>query len=127
MSQEKEFRQIKNAVIQEAERIRLSEISFEDDNLVEHDEPEQTRVESYACREMWRIVRNKAIPLDYRDRAAEELERMAERGGAHAQHRIGRLCRDGPMLIPDKARILPGCKKEPAGSPVCTWQTVPLR
>ncbi len=30
LSQEKEFRQIKNAVIQEAERIRLGEITFED-------------------------------------------------------------------------------------------------
>ena len=44
LSQEKEFRQIKNAVIQEAERIRLGEISFEDDDLAEHDEPEQARV-----------------------------------------------------------------------------------
>ena len=33
LSQEKEFRQIKNAVIQEAERIRLGEISFEDDGI----------------------------------------------------------------------------------------------
>ena len=45
LSQEKEFRQIKNAVIQEAERIRLGEISFEDDDLAEHDEPEQARDE----------------------------------------------------------------------------------
>ncbi len=33
LSQEKEFRQIKNAVIQEAERIRLGEITFEDADL----------------------------------------------------------------------------------------------
>ena len=33
LSQEKEFRQIKNAIIQEAERIRLGEITFEDANL----------------------------------------------------------------------------------------------
>ena len=38
LSQEKEFRQIKNAVIQEAERIRLGEITFEDADLSDHDE-----------------------------------------------------------------------------------------
>ena len=49
LSQEKEFRQIKNAVIQEAERIRLGEITFEDAGLTSHDEPEQVRGESNAC------------------------------------------------------------------------------
>ena len=101
LSQEKEFRQIKNAVIQEAERIRLSEISFEDDALTEHGEPEQARDEPHACRELWRIIRNEDISLDYRDRAAEEMERPAERGDAHAQYRMGQLYRDGPLLIPD--------------------------
>ena len=101
LSQEKEFRQIKNAVIQEAEHIRLGEISFEDDDLAEHDEPEQARGESNACRELWRIIGNKDISLDYRDRAAEKLEQVAERGDAHAQYRMGQLYRDGPLLIPD--------------------------
>ena len=82
LSQEKEFRQIKNAVIQEAERIRLGEISFEDNDLAEHDEPEPARDESQACRELWRIVQNEDISLDYRDRAAEKLEQVAERGDA---------------------------------------------
>ncbi len=101
LSQEKEFRQIKNAVIQEAERIRLDEISFEDNDLAEHDEPEPTRGESNACRELWRIIVNEDISLDYRDRAAEKLEQVAERGDAHAQYRMGQLYRDGPLLIPD--------------------------
>ena len=101
LSQEKEFRQIKNAVIQEAERIRLGEISFEDDDLAEHDEPEPARRESNAWRELWRIIRNEDISLDYRDRAAEKLEQVAERGDAHAQYRMGQLYRDGPLLIPD--------------------------
>lgn len=101
LSQEKEFRQIKNAVIQEAERIRLGEISFEDNDLAEHDEPEPAHGESQACRELWRIIRNKDISLDYRDRAAEKLEQVAERGDAYAQYRMGQLYRDGPLLIPD--------------------------
>lgn len=104
LSQEKEFRQIKNAVIQEAEHIRLGEISFEDDDLAEHDEPEQARDESHACRELLRIIGNKDISLDYRDRAAEKLEQVAERGDAHAQYRMGQLYRDGPLLIPDNRK-----------------------
>ena len=104
LSQEKEFRQIKNAVIQEAERIRLGEISFEDDDLAEHDEPEQARGESNVCRELWRIIGNKDISLDYRDRAAEKLEQVAERGDAYAQYRMGQLYRDGPLLIPDNCK-----------------------
>ena len=104
LSQEKEFRQIKNAVIQEAERIRLGEISFEDDDLTEHDEPEQARDESHACWELWRIIRNEDISLDYRDRAAEKLEQVAERGDAYAQYRMGQLYRDGPLLIPDNRK-----------------------
>ena len=101
LSQEKEFRQIKNAVIREAERIRLGEISFEDDGISQTDEPEQAQNESQACRELWRIIGNEDISLDYRDRAAEKLEQVAERGDAHAQYRIGQLYRDGPLLIPD--------------------------
>ena len=104
LSQEKEFRQIKNAVIQEAEHIRLGEVSFEDDDLAEHDEPEQARDESHACRELLRIIRNEDISLDYRDRAAEKLEQVAERGDAHAQYRMGQLYRDGPLLIPDNRK-----------------------
>ena len=100
-SQEKEFRQIKHAVIQEAERIRLGEISFEDDGISQTDEPEHVRNESQACRELWRIIRNEDISLDYRDRAAEKLEQVAERGDAYAQYRMGQLYRDGPLLIPD--------------------------
>ena len=104
LSQEKEFRQIKNAVIQEAEHIRLGEISFEDDDLAEHDEPEPARGESQACRELWRIIWNEDISLDYRDRAAEKLEQVAERGDTHAQYRMGQLYRDGPLLIPDNRK-----------------------
>ena len=72
LSQEKEFRQIKNAVIQEAERIRLGEISFEDTDLSDHDEPEQVRGESYDCWELRQIIRDDTLSLTDRDRAAEE-------------------------------------------------------
>ena len=104
LSQEKDFRQIKNVVIQEAERIRLGEITFEDDDLAGHDEPEQMHGESNACRELRQIIRDVSLPLAERDQAVEKLERLAERGDAHAQHLTGQLYRDGPLLIPDSLR-----------------------
>ena len=104
LSQEKEFRQIKNAVIQEAEQIRLGEITFEDADLSDHDEPEQVRGESYDCWELRQIIRDDTLSLADRDGAVEELERLAERGNAHAQYLLGQLYRDGPLLIPDSQR-----------------------
>ena len=101
LSQEKEFRQIKNAVIQEAERIRLGDITFEDADLSDHDEPEQVRGESYDCWELRQIIRDETLSLEDRDGAAEELKRLAGRGDAHAQYLMGQLYRDGPLLIPD--------------------------
>ena len=104
LSQEKEFRQIKNAVIQEAERIRLGDITFEDADLTGHDEPEQVRGESYACWELRQIIQDDTLPLADRDGVAEELERLAERGDTHAQYLMGLLYQDGPLLIPDSRR-----------------------
>lgn len=101
LSRQKEFRQIKNAVIQEAERIRLGEITFEDGGLAGNDEPEQTQDESYACRELGQIIRDESLPLENRDNAVEELEQLAELGDPHAQFLLGQLYRDGPLLIPD--------------------------
>ncbi len=104
LSQEKEFRQIKNAVIQEAERIRMGKIIFEDVDLVGHDEPERLRGESYACWELRQMIQDDTLPLADRDGAAEELERLAERGDTHAQYLMGQLYRDGPLLIPDSQK-----------------------
>ena len=104
LSQEKEFRQIKNAVIQEAERIRLGEITFEDANLAGHDEAEQVRGESYDCWELRQIIRDETLSLEDRDGAAEELKQLAGRGDAHSQYLLGQLYRDGPLLIPDSQK-----------------------
>ena len=101
LSQEKEFRQIKNAVIQEAERIRLGEITFEDTDLTSHDEPEQVQGESYPCWKLRQIIQDEGLPLEDRDSAAEELEHLAEQGDPHAQLWMGQLYRDGPLPIPD--------------------------
>ena len=103
LSQEKEFRQIKNAVIQEAERIRLGKVTFEDADLAGHDEPEQVRGESYACWELRQIIRDDTLSLTDRDRAAEELEQA---GGARRR----------PRPVPDRA-ALPGRPSADPGQP----------
>ena len=104
LSQEKEFRQIKNAVIQEAEQIRLGEPTFEDGELAEQDEEVDEREISFACEELRWLLLDGRLPLEARDQAAERLERLAEQGDTHAQFVMGQLYRDGPLLIPDSQK-----------------------
>lgn len=101
LSQQKEFRAIKNAVIQEAERIRLGEITFEDEALGMVDEPESTRYNAeFYCR--YRdMIYDADLPLDERDYAVEQMTRAAELGNPYAQHLLGKLHRDGTVVIPD--------------------------
>ena len=106
LSQQKEFRAIKNAVIQEAERIRLGEITFEDEDLSAADEPESTRYNAeFYCRYR-AMIYDTDLPLDERDYAVEQMVRAAEIGNPYAQHLLGKLYRDGTVVIPDaeKAR-----------------------
>lgn len=101
LSQQKEFRQIKNAVIQEAERLRLGEITFEDKGYSQHDEPEEFQHASY---DYWRLrdtIRDDDIPMEDRMGAVKEMNQMAEDGDMYAQYLMGKLWRDGPLLIPD--------------------------
>ena len=104
LSQEKEFRQIKNAVIQEAERLRLGEPTFEDGELARRDEELEEREVSFACEELRWLLLDGRLPLEARDQAVERLERLAEQGDTHAQFVTGQLYRDGPLLIPDSQK-----------------------
>lgn len=101
LSQQKEFRQIKNAVIKEAEHIRQGHMSFEDVALAQEDEPVDDRSMSYDCWELRKIIADENIPLEERDHAAAELEQIACQGDPHAQYLLGLLYRDGGLLVPD--------------------------
>ena len=101
LSQQKEFRQIKNAVIREAEHIRQGGISFEDTDLNSQDEPLDDYGMSYDCWEVFSIAENADLTLDERDEAMRRLEQLAEAGDTHAQYLIGTAYRDGGLLIPD--------------------------
>ena len=101
LSLQKEFRQIKNAVIKEAEHIRQGRMSFEDTAMQQEDEQLDDRTMSYDCWELRKIIADENIPLEERDNAIAELEQVANQGGPHAQYLMGLLYRDGGLLVPD--------------------------
>ena len=104
LSQEKEFRAIKNAVIREAERIRLGEPTFEDQEMEGMDEQPDDRRMSFECQELWRFILDERQPLELRDQGVERLEWLAEQRDTHAQFVMGQFYRDGPLLIPDSQK-----------------------
>lgn len=101
LSKQKEFRAIRNAVIREAENIRLGKIIFEDEKLEERGEWVDNREVSYECLRLRARIEDRKLPLAQRDEAAEDLERLAEYGDVHAQYFLGLLYRDGGLLLPD--------------------------
>ena len=101
LSEQKEFRSIKNAVIQEAENIRMGKVTFEDEGM---EEPTEFPGLSYDCWELWMVTQDDTAPMADRDEAAAQLMGMAENCDPDAQYLIGRLYRDGPVLIPDSVK-----------------------
>ena len=104
LSQQKEFRQIKNAVIREAEHLRMNRFSFEDEEMQDDGEQISAYDMSYACQDLQGVANDESFPLEERDEAAEQLEQLADTGDAYAQYIIGTAYRDGGLLIPDTAK-----------------------
>ena len=104
LSQQKEFRQIKNAVIREAEHLRMNRFSFEDEEMQDGGEQISAYDMNYACQDLQSVANDESFPLEERDKAAEQLEKLAEDGDAYAQYIIGTAYRDGGLLIPDTAK-----------------------
>ncbi len=101
LSRQKEFRQIKNAVIREAERLRLGEITFEEKGFAQHDEPEEFQNVSYDYWTLRNIIRDESLTMEERSDVVSEMDKLAESGDMYAQYLMGKLWRDGPLLIPD--------------------------
>ncbi len=120
LSRQKDFRAIQNAVIQEAERIRLGGISFEDESVNRLDEPENSYRTAELYRQMRDTIHDESRPLDERDYAVEQMRQLAERGYPYAQHQMGKIYRDGTVVIPDmaaaKAWFLKAAAQEVAAS-----------
>ena len=99
LSEQKEFRSVKNAVIQEAERLRMSEVTVEEvppGPVDECDWREQSYISTYFLDE--------TAPLDERDKAVERERQYTEDGEPSSQYVLGVLYRDGGLLMPDAVK-----------------------
>ena len=95
LCEQKEFRSIKNAVIQEAENIRMGVVTFEDSEFNHLSDV------SPNCWELWMVTQDDTARIDDRDETASQLIDIAEGGDSDAQYLAGKLYQDGPVLIPD--------------------------
>ena len=98
LSQVKEFRAIKNAVIKVADDIRLGRVTFEDE-MVQQDDEHGDASQSY-----WQLryeIEDEKNTLAERDEAVVKMKVLARQDDLHAQYYLGKLYRDGGIVIPD--------------------------
>lgn len=101
LSKQKEFRQIKNAVVRAAERIRLGVVSFEDSEVYRTDEYEDFGNASINYWILRDSIRDESLPLEDRLAAVDGMKDLSAEGDCFAQYLIGKLYRDGPLLTPN--------------------------
>ena len=99
LSQQKEFRQIKNAVINEA--LKLGALTFEDGDIRKYDEPDPEEDVTWAYWDLKEIIRDRHTELSEKDTAVSEMQKLAESGDVHAQYFMGKLYRDGDPVLPN--------------------------
>lgn len=109
LSEQKEFRSILNAVIQEAENIRLGVVTFEDRQMEDGQEEEKL---ADAPENLWQQVmvyqEAKAVLYDEdvgwaeQEEAVHTLELLWDEGLTVAAHQLGKCYRDGLGVIPDE-------------------------
>lgn len=104
LSQQKEFRSIKNAVIKEAENIRQCKLFFEDKGVEQESEPEEFRDCSYDYWTLRDVIRDDTLTMDERGEAVTEMETLAKTGDRYAQYLMGKLWREGPLLTPNSTK-----------------------
>lgn len=108
LSQQKEFKAIKNIVIREAERIRLGKISFEDEQMDDEQNDEGEVLDRQANWQMVNMYRKaKHVLCDDDSTWAEQedavhtLEQLWNDGFTAAAHQLGKCWRDGLGIYPD--------------------------
>ena len=110
LSQQQEFKAVKNMVIQEAEELRLGTITFEDASMRDEVDEDQEAI-YYAWSSRWQMAEAyqnaKEILLEYENTEAAKAEqvRMLEQlwnaGFTVAAHQLGKCWRDGLGVLPD--------------------------
>ena len=79
----------------------MGEITFEEKGLNQQDELEEYRNASYDYWTLRDIIRDESLTMEERSDAVSEMGKLAENGDMYAQYLMGKLWRDGPLLIPD--------------------------
>lgn len=110
LSQQQEFKAIKNMVIREAEELRLGAFTFEDASMMDEMDEDQEEV-SYAWSSRWQMAEAyqnaKEILSEYENTEAEKaeqvriLEQLWSAGFTVAAHLLGKCWRDGMGVLPD--------------------------
>ena len=108
LSQQKEFRAIKNLVIQEAENLRLGVFTFEDTEM--NDEPETVSEvppqgaeygEMLAYRQAAALLRDDDVTWAKKREAVKTLEQLWDKGFSSAAYHLGKAYQDGLGILPD--------------------------
>ena len=110
LSQQQEFKVIKNMVIREAEELRLGTFTFEDTTMKDEVDEDQEEV-YYAWSSRWEMAEAyqtaKEILSEYENPEAEKaeqvrlLEQLWDAGFSVAAHQLGKCWRDGMGVLPD--------------------------
>lgn len=110
LSQQPEFKAIKNMVIREAEELRLGTFTFEDTTMKDEVDEDQEEV-YYAWSSHWEMAEAyqtaKEILSEYENTEAAKaeqvrmLERLWDAGFTVAAHLLGKCWRDGMGVLPD--------------------------
>ena len=110
LSQQKEFKAIKNMVIREAEELRLGTITFEDTTMRDEVDEDQEEI-YYAWSSQWEIAEAyqsaKEILSVYENTEEEKaeqvqvLKKLWDAGFSVAAHQLGKCWRDGMGVLPD--------------------------
>ena len=108
LPQQKEFRAIKNLVIQEAENLRLGVFSFEDAEM--NDEPEAVSEvlpqgseynEALEYRQAAALLYDDDVTWAEKREAVKTLELLWDKGFIAAAYHLGKAYRDGLGVLPD--------------------------
>lgn len=110
LSQQQEFKAIKNMVIREAEELRLSTFTFEDDSMKDEVDEDHEEV-YYAWSSRWEMAeayQNAKEILSVYENTEEEkaeqvqvLKKLWDAGFFVAAHQLGKCWRDGMGVLPD--------------------------
>ena len=110
LSQQQEFKAIKNMIIREAEELRLGVLTFEDASMRDEVDEDQEEV-YYAWSSRWEMAEAyqiaKEILSEYENTEVEKaeqvrmLEQLWDAGFTVAAHLLGKCWRDGMGVLPD--------------------------